>query len=260
MKRGRKRLELTGQTFDHNRFTVLEFSGMHNHQSTWKVRCQCGTVKVMKAGILRSGSIQSCGCLKTEVNSHPHRDQKVYDRILKWRQQGRAIRWIASKMGVTYQRIQQKTSLMGDPHLLEIQESKRVRTENQLLYAWWVKLRRRYGVCREWDVSSMFFDWISPKIPLDIKWVIVTKHKGICSPENCQFVEFEYRNKPLEAFGESKGITQWARDPRCVVKSITLQKRFYSGRWSLEMAITTPARAYGRTAKQKIAELHGKQS
>lgn len=45
----------------------------------------------------------------------------------------------------------------------------------------------------------------------------------------------------IEAFGESKSLTEWTRDPRCQVGKATLAYRLSSARWTVEDAITTPS-------------------
>ena len=45
----------------------------------------------------------------------------------------------------------------------------------------------------------------------------------------------------IEAFGESKSVTEWVSDPRCSVKLSTLWKRINDG-WPAERAITTAVR------------------
>ena len=58
--------------------------------------------------------------------------------------------------------------------------------------------------------------------------------------------------RPVEAFGESKSINEWARDPRCVVKKTRLAVRLDSG-MQPEEAITRPRyatyRAFGEFKK-----------
>jgi hypothetical protein len=59
-----------------------------------------------------------------------------------------------------------------------------------------------------------------------------------------------------EAFGESKTITAWARDPRCKVSVNTLRARRAAG-WKLEDAITTPRQQAGhrRLSDEETAAL-----
>ena len=50
----------------------------------------------------------------------------------------------------------------------------------------------------------------------------------------------------ITAFGESKSVYAWARDPRCVVSVNTLKARLADG-WTLEAALSTPPRRRGQT-------------
>lgn len=49
----------------HGRLTIFAFSHCKNQKSYWLCRCDCGNKKTASVGALRSGSIKSCGCLKT---------------------------------------------------------------------------------------------------------------------------------------------------------------------------------------------------
>jgi hypothetical protein len=59
-----------------------------------------------------------------------------------------------------------------------------------------------------------------------------------------------------EAFGESKTLTAWARDPRCEVSVNTLRARRAAG-WKLEDAITAPRQQAGhrRLSDEETAAL-----
>jgi hypothetical protein len=69
-------------------------------------------------------------------------------------------------------------------------------------------------------------------------------------PENCRWATWRDQasnrrgNTFLTAFGESKTIAQWGRDPRCMVAMETLINRVTKKRnpWLHERAIITPAR------------------
>lgn len=47
------------------------------------------------------------------------------------------------------------------------------------------------------------------------------------------------------AFGESKSLKEWAKDPRCKVCFSTLLSRVTKYRWPIERAITEPKRKSG---------------
>lgn len=55
-----KFIDITGQKF--GRLTVISYEGNRR----WKVRCDCGREKVLDGYELRSGIVQSCGCLQKE--------------------------------------------------------------------------------------------------------------------------------------------------------------------------------------------------
>ena len=62
----RKRTKINiGDTF--NRLTVLEFVDKQNSHKRYKVKCVCGTEKLVQGTHLISGNIRSCGCLHTEI-------------------------------------------------------------------------------------------------------------------------------------------------------------------------------------------------
>lgn len=54
--------DLTDTRF--NRLLVLSFAGQNVHGvSLWRVRCDCGTTKIVSSNSLNTGKAQSCGCL-----------------------------------------------------------------------------------------------------------------------------------------------------------------------------------------------------
>lgn len=54
--------DITGQTFQ--RLTVLRYVGPDRYgQAIWLCRCACGKEALRRGGALRSGRVQSCGCL-----------------------------------------------------------------------------------------------------------------------------------------------------------------------------------------------------
>jgi hypothetical protein len=60
---------IEGQRF--NRLLVIELSEVKNHQAIWKCRCECGNIVYTSTGRLKSGDVQSCGCLlKDSVTTH----------------------------------------------------------------------------------------------------------------------------------------------------------------------------------------------
>lgn len=62
-----KIIDLTGQRF--GRLTVIERSGKvtKDHNICWKCICDCGNIKNIASGTLRSGNTKSCGCLRKDA-------------------------------------------------------------------------------------------------------------------------------------------------------------------------------------------------
>ena len=60
-----KKIDLTGQPFG-RLIVIREYGRAKDGQVTWLCRCECGGEVVVKAGNLRSGNTQSCGCLQRE--------------------------------------------------------------------------------------------------------------------------------------------------------------------------------------------------
>lgn len=58
--------DMTGEKFGN--LQIIEFAGLDSdNKALWLCRCDCGTEKVVPGKCLRSGSIKSCGCLKSKI-------------------------------------------------------------------------------------------------------------------------------------------------------------------------------------------------
>ena len=57
-------LDLTNQKF--GKLTVIGKGVFAEKAKTWECLCECGNTKFVKTGNLRSGSTQSCGCIRKE--------------------------------------------------------------------------------------------------------------------------------------------------------------------------------------------------
>lgn len=122
----------------------------------------------------------------------------------------------------------------------------------------------RYGgrgitVCEEWrDSFGAFESWALKKgydanqpdgrkagLSLERK-----KNDGPYSPDNCTWVNRKQQmrntrnNHPVTAFGETKLISDWPNDPRCVVPRLTLRRRLATG-VPPEEALTFPKQKGG---------------
>lgn len=105
---------------------------------------------------------------------------------------------------------------------------------------------RGITVCEEWRVLDNF-----------LKWAIVDYQPGLTierddvngnyEPGNCRWIPRKEqawnlrKTINLTAFGETKCIGAWARDPRCIVCGWTIQDRVIRRGWSAEDALTVPS-------------------
>lgn len=60
------RINLTGQKF--NRLTVIARAGVLYGEVAWLCLCECGSRKIIGGREIRSGRVQSCGCLIQDVS------------------------------------------------------------------------------------------------------------------------------------------------------------------------------------------------
>jgi hypothetical protein len=109
----------------------------------------------------------------------------------------------------------------------------------------------RYGgrgikVCPEWGDYSVFRSWALAAGYAQGLSINRIDNDGGYNPRNCEWADqiTQANNKSnsrwLTAFGETMTVTQWSRDPRCVVDHGALVLRIFRRRWDVERALTTP--------------------
>lgn len=103
---------------------------------------------------------------------------------------------------------------------------------------------RGIDVCDEWRTSPIsFIEWsLANGFALDLQLDRTDNDRGY-SPSNCRWVsaakncDNRRTSRKVDAFGESKTISEWAEDPRCNAPAYILRNRVCSG-WSSEKAIS----------------------
>lgn len=78
-------IDLTGQKF--GRLTVIErvqnyISPQNRQEARWLCKCDCGNTDIVRSSSLRSGHIQSCGCLQKEKSSENGRKFKKQNEYI----------------------------------------------------------------------------------------------------------------------------------------------------------------------------------
>jgi hypothetical protein len=105
---------------------------------------------------------------------------------------------------------------------------------------------RGITVCDEWRNNfRAFFNWAvasgwQPGLTLDR----IDNDQGY-SPNNCRWIPFSAQNRnrrsncQITAFGETKVLNDWVKDPRCRIGLDGLRRRIQGG-WNPEDALSTP--------------------
>jgi hypothetical protein len=199
------------------RFTVLDpdryrLTSTGNRRRAVLVQCECGTVCEKDLAHVATGHTQSCGCW-----------QRVH----------------LSKGNPTHHGSASRLYGIWNAMLT------RCNNPNGRFY-------HRYGgrgirVCHEWESFPTFRDWaLTHGYHDDLSIERVNNDAGY-SPTNCTWIPRSRqpantcRNRRITAFGETKTLAEWERDPRCVVRRETLSKRLLLG-WTTEDGITRPVR------------------
>lgn len=230
--------DLTGQRF--GRWTVLELAERRRSGKTmtlyWKCRCDCGTVKIIRGGNLKTGNTKSCGCINAERNFtnyivHGQKGTRLY-RI-----------WNGIKNRCT--------------------------NANDESY-------KRYGargisICDEWANDFMaFHDWAIENGYSDNLSIDRIDNNGNYEPSNCRWADnkTQCRNRSSNHLvtysGKTQTIAEW--ESELGFKKDILTTRLSHG-WSVEKAIETPYTGYkfkcgkdfNKKVRETIVELDGEE-
>lgn len=69
-----KLIDITGKKF--GRLTCISKEGRDNGHVTWKFKCDCGKVKVLRGLDVRQGKTLSCGCYQIEQTKKANTKKK----------------------------------------------------------------------------------------------------------------------------------------------------------------------------------------
>jgi hypothetical protein len=205
-----KMSDLTGKKF--GRYTVKQFIGLvgnkpHNH---WECICDCGNIRQVSGGNLKSGLSKSCGCLQKEKASIAN-----------------------TKHGSSQKKSKEYTAWTG----------MRKRCNAQYCEDYKDYGARGITVCERWDSFANFHADMGD-CPTGYSLDRIDVNKGY-SPENCRWADAktQARNKTNTRWitynGITKALCEWAE--LSGTKRTMIDKRINRG-WSIGEAI------YGRGA------------
>ncbi|MBN3906739.1 MAG: hypothetical protein HWQ35_09315 [Nostoc sp. NMS1] len=184
----------------------------------WECLCtfkQCNVIKFVRRPDLISGRSTSCGCFRAD---------QLSSSLLK---HGNSIKGEESRLYRIWKGMKSRCK-----------PSYRQRKDYY---------DRGISLCQEWDNGFQIFLQWSLKNGYDDSKTIdrIDNNLGYC-PENCRWVSQQEqscntrRNRYFEYEGETKHLSEWARDPRCKVKLGTLKARVTKYEWPFYKALTTP--------------------
>jgi hypothetical protein len=202
----------TGRRY--GRLVVTGEAQVRRHgRPTWECLCDCGTTRTAEAEELRTGHVQSCGCLALETRGANNRTHG-----------------------------QSKTDLW------KLWVSMRQRCENPANPSY-----ARYGalgvkVCTRWQEFLNFLEDMGERPTASHSIDRKDPHGDYC-PENCRWAtpteQANNRRKTVlwECDGLRLSVAQWAA--RTGMKQATLRRRLKAG-WPIKAALTMPVEPSGR--------------
>ena len=214
-------IDLTGQRF--GRLLVQSFAFSRN-AAHWNCQCDCGSSTVVRASLLRNGTVASCGC--------GSREQARLNCQKWWRRNERIPEQLRSGLKNCYRNMLRRCT---DP------------TDNR----WACYGGRGIRVCDEWitfDGRRRFYDWaLEAGYGKGLQIDRINVH-GDYSPDNCRFVDAVVqanntrRNRVISWQGRSLTAADWAREFGLTYAS--MQHRLDRD-WPMERIASQPQRRRG---------------
>jgi hypothetical protein len=202
-------MEYIGRKF--NRWTIVSYKGMNKlGKHTYECKCECGNVKIIPLGNLKTGASKSCGCLNNEK-----RKGNTYSK----------------KHGMSLSREYHSWRAMLD----------RCENVNYREYQDWGG--RGIKVCERWHIFENFLADMGERpngTTLDR-----IDNNGNYEPTNCRWATGKTqcnnrRNNTIITYkGETKTLQQWADETGIYSGTISMRINHYG--WNIEKALTTPS-------------------
>lgn len=205
-------IDLTGKLF--NKFVVInQVNNDKNGNIQWLCLCDCGKEKIILGSNLKSGDIQSCGCLRREKTTQ------------------RFTRHKHSQLG--------KISKTYKSWACMIQ-----RCTNPNNHAYSDYGGRGIKVCQRWLKFENFLEDIG-ELPTNKHSIDRINNNGNYCKSNCRWVTQKQqtrntrRNRLISYNGKVQCLCDWAKE--IGINPKTLQARIFRYNWSIKRALITSA-------------------
>lgn len=212
-----KFIDITGQKF--GRLKVIELVRKSNvWQTKWLCECVCKNKRIVLGGNLKNGNTQSCGCLQKEII------QKIGSRN---------IRHGHNKKG-------KETRTHKSWHCM-IQRCTNPNNNNYTNYG-----RRGITVCERWLKFENFLEDMGERP--NNKSIERIKNDLGYNKKNCKWATSKEQNRNTRKNiyvthnGKTQLLIEWSGETG--IPYSILWKRIYMYNWSIQKALTTPAKKY----------------
>lgn len=211
-----RRIDLTGRRF--GKLTVEGLASADKGILVWNCVCDCGNITLVRGNNLRSGAVQSCGCLKHKQShnrTHGESQSKLYRH---WR-------------SMIYRCLSPKHKA----------------------YKWYGG--RGITVCQEWQTYEGFRAWVLCTRPDESYTVERIDVNGNYSPENCTWIPMnEQANNRTSCImishnNRTQNLTEWCNEYGLDYKLV--HNRLFKLGWDFEKAISTPVDKTKRNKTRK---------
>ena len=207
---------LTGKSF--HRWLVIDFSHSKRKHTYWICRCECGTIKPVRADQLQNGESKSCGCWHKEKASEQGRTTTTHGMA-------------GSLIYAVWNGMVRRCTKLDD----------------------WSYSRygqRGIRVCDRWRNSfTAFYEDMGPR-PTNKHSLDRIDNNGDYTPDNCRWAtrieqaSNTRKNFYLTCSGETHTLAEWSRITGISVAALWVRLRKFN--WPVDKALTQPLRKDSR--------------
>lgn len=253
---------------------VLKRAGSRGTNAQWLCQCDCGKQTLVISARLSSGKTRSCGCLVSEAviarsTKHGARRRGVKNSTYEiWKDMhkrcnaktGKNYKWYGAK-GITvcerWKSYENFLADMGERPSPEMSIDRKQNTDgyNPENCRWATPIQQANNRCivklfEYCGESKSLPDWARDVRCVVSRWTLIRRvsegweiGKALTTSARSELSRAIRDKRAVKrvAFGESKCLSDWADDPKCVISVQVLRSRVSRG-WDIERAITEPKR------------------